>query len=95
MGDQYTDLVAYVAAHPDLRTADAVIDAIRRDRARGVPTYDGPLRVRWIDAALAEPVPVRARPARPMSDLDRRRAGASHMAPMIDLSAVHCGWGRR
>ena len=92
MSDQYTDLVAYVAAHPDLITSDAVIDAIRRDRARGVPTYYGPLRVRWIDAALAE----RPRPARPMSDLDRRRAGlpVGRMAPMIDLSAVHCGWGR-
>ena len=78
--------------------ADAAIAQIKAEREQGKPTYIGPLKKSWfvnvIEQVGARQPPLR--PPRPMSDLDRRRAGlpVSNLAPMIDLAEVHCGWGR-
>lgn len=78
--------------------ADAAIAQIKAEREQGKPTYTGPLKKSWfvnvIEQVGARQPPLRA--PRPMSDLDRRRAGlpVSNLPPMIDLAAVHCGWGR-
>ena len=78
--------------------ADAAIAQIKAEREQGKPTYIGPLKKSWfvnvIEQVGARQPPLH--PPRPMSDLDRRRAGlpAANFPPMIDLAAVHCGWGR-
>jgi hypothetical protein len=94
-------LKAYIAAG-HFADADVAIARVKAEREQGVPTYNGPLRKRWFVEVIEEvgPRPLRAplplRAPRPMSDLDRRRAGlpVSNLPPMIDLTAVHCGWGR-
>ena len=80
--------------------ADAAIAQIKAEREQGKPTYIGPLKKSWfvnvIEQVGARPLRAPLRPPRPMSDLDRRRAGlpVANLPPMIDLTAVHCGWGR-
>jgi hypothetical protein len=92
-------LKAYIAAGR-FADADAAIARVKAEREQGVPTYNGPLRKRWfvevIEEVGARQPPLPLRPPRPMSDLDRRRAGlpVANLPPVIDLAAVHCGWGR-
>lgn len=93
-------------AHPDF--VAEIIEVLKEDRATSYNPndwtlpYKGALRKRWFEDVIVVVLGDRrierptGRVSRPMSDLDKRRAGlpVSNLPVVIDLSDVHCGWGR-